>query len=262
MKKAPLYLSISDDFRSRIMNGELKPGDKLPTQRELAQQYNTTLMTIRQALEVLTSESLIQAVHGVGTFVANTGLVGREFKLLGFSQEMNKLSIQIETIVLSKLFDEKNEKAAETLKLTSSSRFCVLERCRYFAGLPIIYQKSYIAPGYKSIIEDYSQKDSLYDLFNRVSGQTIKTWKEILKPVILDKKQAEILQGNEGDCAFLAIRCSYSSQNLPVIYDEAILSNDRVSVITERMGQNTTVAYQIYNQVTTDPLSYLQTFVD
>ena len=244
------------------MNGELKPGDKLPTQRELAQQYNTTLMTIRQALEVLTAEALIQAVHGVGTFVANTGLVGRDFKLLGFSQEMNRLSIPIDTLVLSKYFDVKHEQAAETLKLARNSMFCVLERCRYFAGLPIIYQKSYIAPGYKSIIEEYSQNDSLYELFNRVSGQTIKTWKEILRPVLLNKNQAEVLQGKEGDCAFLAIRCSYSSQNLPVIYDEAILSNDRVSVITERMGQNTTVAYQIYNQETTDPLSYLQTFVD
>ena len=65
----PLYTRIADHFRKKIIDGELPPESRLPNQRELAEEFNTTLMTVRQALEVLEEESLIRTEHGVGSFV-------------------------------------------------------------------------------------------------------------------------------------------------------------------------------------------------
>lgn len=262
MSKAPLYLSISNDFRKKILNGELKPGEKLPNQRDLADAYQTTLMTIRQALDVLISESLIEAVHGVGTFVTSNSLFSRNYKFLGFNQEMRLRAIEINTKVTSKQYDVINNEAADILRLPAQSRLCEIGRIRYFKELPIIYQHSYIATGFRSIIEEYNENESLYELINRISGQTIKTWKEIIRPVILNSDQAEKLLAKEGDCALMALRCTYTSDDSPILYDEAILSNRHISVTTEKNGNVSSVSYQIYDEATTNPSSYLLSVTD
>lgn len=262
MSKAPLYLSISNDFRKKIFNGEWKPGEKLPNQRELAETYQTTVMTIRQSLDILIAESLIEAVHGVGTFVSSNNLFSRNYKFLGFNQEMRLRAIEITTRITSKRFDVINPAAAETLKLPPQSRLCQLGRVRYFKDFPIIYQQSYLAPGFKSLVDEYQETDSLYETINRLSGQTIKTWKEIIRPLILDADEAEKLQAKPGDCALAALRCTYTSDNAPILYDEAILSNHYVALTTEKSGNISSLSYQIYDMANTDPFSYLRSVTD
>lgn len=64
------YQRIVDDVVSRIESGELRPGDKLPSSRELQQQYNTSHMTVRTAVTILRDRGLVESVSGVGVFVA------------------------------------------------------------------------------------------------------------------------------------------------------------------------------------------------
>lgn len=66
---APTYRRIAADLRERIRSGDLKPGDKIPTQAELAERYQVARMTVRQALTELTNDGLIFAQQGRGTIV-------------------------------------------------------------------------------------------------------------------------------------------------------------------------------------------------
>jgi len=75
----PKYVQIANDLREKISNGVFKPGDPLPTHRELMDQHGVALMTIRQVLEQLRSEGLIWSRRGKGTFVAQPeGLVAAQ----------------------------------------------------------------------------------------------------------------------------------------------------------------------------------------
>ena len=64
------YLAIADDLRRRIESGELKDGEKLPSQPALARQYGVSLTTFRTALGLLISEGYLHSEHGLGTFVS------------------------------------------------------------------------------------------------------------------------------------------------------------------------------------------------
>jgi GntR family transcriptional regulator len=64
------YMQVADDIAGRIERGELRPGDRLPPERELAGDYGVSYDTIRRAAEVLRERGLIRTVHGKGTFVA------------------------------------------------------------------------------------------------------------------------------------------------------------------------------------------------
>ncbi|WP_412100238.1 GntR family transcriptional regulator [Corynebacterium aurimucosum] len=73
-RRRPAYLVIADSLRSKIESGELKPGDRFPTERELVQEYKVARMTVRHALDVVQIEGLIDRKRGRtgGTFVRAT----------------------------------------------------------------------------------------------------------------------------------------------------------------------------------------------
>src|SRR5437879_12934419 len=68
--RVPRYHRIAEALRERIGSGQLAAGARLDNQRKLARSFGVTLMTLRQALELLERDHLITRPHGLGTFVA------------------------------------------------------------------------------------------------------------------------------------------------------------------------------------------------
>ena len=65
------YRRIANDITAKIKSGELKPGDKLPSTRELAEEYQVHMNTASRALSLLHDRDLITGQPGRGTFVAD-----------------------------------------------------------------------------------------------------------------------------------------------------------------------------------------------
>lgn len=70
MPAPPVHEQITADLRSRICDGRLKPGDKLPTKQALAEQWGCSIQPVTAALTRLEFEGLVVRRQGVGTFVA------------------------------------------------------------------------------------------------------------------------------------------------------------------------------------------------
>lgn len=66
-----LYEQVVSRIRGQIIDETLKAGDKLPTERELAQQFGVSRTVVREAIRALSREGLVEALHGRGTFVTN-----------------------------------------------------------------------------------------------------------------------------------------------------------------------------------------------
>ena len=64
------YMTIVDDIASKIQAGELKPGDRLRSERDLAEHYEMAYSTVRKAIAILRERGLIVSIHGRGTYVA------------------------------------------------------------------------------------------------------------------------------------------------------------------------------------------------
>ncbi|MBQ9142955.1 MAG: GntR family transcriptional regulator [Lachnospiraceae bacterium] len=76
----PIYLQITSQIKTMIMNGELKEGDALPSMRNLAQQLRISVITTKRAYEDLEREGFIESYTGKGSFVKaqNTELLREE----------------------------------------------------------------------------------------------------------------------------------------------------------------------------------------
>ena len=66
----PLYIQIAEGLLDRIESGQVSPGDRLPSERELSQMLGVNRMTLRRALELLESQGLLIRRQGDGTYVA------------------------------------------------------------------------------------------------------------------------------------------------------------------------------------------------
>ena len=67
----PAYLQVADELRDSIDSGGLKPGERLPSGRDLARRYGVAPMTVSHALDVLRGEGLVEAYQGRGVFVTD-----------------------------------------------------------------------------------------------------------------------------------------------------------------------------------------------
>ncbi|KAA9153241.1 GntR family transcriptional regulator [Amycolatopsis acidicola] len=83
------YLRIVAELRRRIAAGELKPGARVPSTRQLTQEWGVAMATATKALTTLRQEGLVRAVQGVGTVVAERGEAPRQAS----ETELNRESI-------------------------------------------------------------------------------------------------------------------------------------------------------------------------
>ena len=65
------YYDLMEELRAKILGGDIRPGDKLPSENELTKQYGVSRQTVRKALEILQEEGLVYAEHGRGTYCSH-----------------------------------------------------------------------------------------------------------------------------------------------------------------------------------------------
>uniref|UniRef100_A0A7C3RJH8 GntR family transcriptional regulator n=1 Tax=Dictyoglomus thermophilum TaxID=14 RepID=A0A7C3RJH8_DICTH len=116
-ERIPIYLQIMDLIKKKIIKGELKGGDKLPSVRELALELKVNPNTVQRVYQELEREGIIETVKGVGSFV-----ISNEKKLMklkenlaserikAFIKEMKEINLSKEdlNLLLAKYWEEVN----------------------------------------------------------------------------------------------------------------------------------------------------------
>src|SRR5690349_5989518 len=93
------YQAIADDLAGRLARGEWRPGQALPSQRDLAVAYGVTLMTLRQALSALEERGLLTQRPGRGTFAGPPPAAYRLESLRSLADELRAQGREVVTQV-------------------------------------------------------------------------------------------------------------------------------------------------------------------
>src|SRR3979409_2268057 len=107
----PAYQRIQSGIRKRIESGQLRSGDPVASERDLAKLHQVSLMTARHALASLEREGIVERRRGIGTFVATPKIHFN--KLMSYTEQMSSRSLTAASKVLfAKVLENENEAAA------------------------------------------------------------------------------------------------------------------------------------------------------
>jgi len=239
--RVPRYSRIADALRARIREGALAPGARLDTQRQLARSFGVTLMTLRQALEVLERERLIARRHGLGTFVAAPSI---DYDILHLRRLAGDLSAQgepVTTRLLGSRTSAADRRAAEALGLVPRARVVVLERLRLVNGHPMSLQRSFL-PGRigEEVLKANLATTPLRQVLEFKLGITIARARETVSAVRLRRREARELGCRAGAAAFESERISLDARGEPVVFDRVFIPGDRFRITRELRDQGAT----------------------
>ena len=140
----PLHVGVRIALAEAIQRGDFKPGQKLPSERELQGQLGISRATIRQALNDLAGSGLIYTRSGKGTYVAQlriaTSLISRE----SFSGKMRRLGYVPTTRLLEMKVEPAYGIIADDLQLPQGAQVIRIRRLRLADGIPLGIQKSHL----------------------------------------------------------------------------------------------------------------------
>lgn len=232
--RVPRYHRIAEALRARIQHGELTPGERLPNQRQLAREFGVTLMTLRQALELLERERRIRRQHGLGTFVAAPFV---DYDILQHQRLAADLRAQgepVSTRLLSSRFVVGDRRVTAALGLGPRARVLQLERLRLVDGHPMSLERSFLAAG---VGEELMKADlaatPLRQALEFKLGITIGRASESVSAVRLGRREARELGCRPGVPAFASERVSFAADGRPVVFDRVSIPGDRFRITRE-----------------------------
>jgi GntR family transcriptional regulator len=229
--RRPRYLQIADALRVRIRQGEVLPGERLPNQRQLAREFSVTLMTLRQALELLERENLVRRQHGLGTFVAAPTLDYDILQLRGLAGDLVARGEPVSTRLLASAFVPADRRVSGALGLGPRARVLVLVRLRSVDGLPMSLQRSYLpeALGEEVLKADLAQTPLRQALEFKL-GITIQRARETVSAARLGRREARELGCRAGMSAFASERVSYAGDGRAIVFDRVFIPGDRFRI--------------------------------
>jgi GntR family transcriptional regulator len=233
-RRVPRYHTIAEELRGRIREGDLRPGAPLDNQRKLAQSFGVTLMTLRQALEVLERESLIVRRHGLGTFVAAPSIDYDILQLRRLAGDLSAQGEDVQTRILGARFVTGDRRAAIALGLLPPTRVWQLDRLRLVHGHPMSLQRSFLpAPLGEEVMRADLAVTPLRQILEFKLGVTITRARETVSAVRLGRREARELGCRAGVPAFASERVSYGDAGRPVVFDRVFIPGDRFRITRE-----------------------------
>lgn len=233
-RSAARYQAIAADLTAKIRAGEYAPGAALPPQRDLAAAYGVTLMTLRQALSLLSDDGLIVQQPGRGTYVAPPHLAYELGSLHSFADDLVKQGHDVRTTVLGRSVRRASARTAAGLRTAAGDTALRLERLREFAGRPAIHQVSWVRQPYAERIRDRDfTTTSLYGALAEI-GVAVARATETIRPGLLDAATAALLSEPAGSAVLVSDRITYAVDGTAVVTDRATILGSMMEIRTER----------------------------
>ena len=232
--RVPRYHRIAESLRERIREGRLPPGTRLDNQRALARSFGVTLMTLRQALEVLEREDLIARRHGLGTFVAAPSIDYDILQLRRFAGDLTAQGEHVTTRALDSRVVRADRRVATALGLGPRARVVLVERLRLVDGHPMSLQRSFlpVALGEEVLKADLGTTP-LRQVLEFKLGITIERARENVSAVRLGSREARELGCRVGVPGFESERVSFDAGGAPVVFDRVFIPGDRFRITRE-----------------------------
>ena len=232
-RSVPAYQRIQITIRKTIEDGALRPGDAVPSERELAKIHEVSLMTARHALASLEHEGVVERRRGVGTFVSAPKIHFN--KLMSYTEQMSSRSLRAGSKVLFARLVDDEEEAIARLALSPKSPILKIERIRHAAGEPFALETCYFsAKQYAGLLSEPLERDSLFAILERHYGVELGYADEEVDATAADPRTAELLGVPKREPLLRIRQVIYSTKGAVITYVLGLYRSDRHNLVIRR----------------------------
>lgn len=203
-----IYIQIHDEIKHQIETGLFEVGQRLPSERVMAEQFGVSRMTLRQAVTSLVEEGILTRYVGSGTYVASDRVREKMRGTTSFTEIIQNLGKTPSSKVLSYQKTKANEVECDKLQLKKGAQIIRMERIRYADDLPICYEVASIP--YR-LIEDFARNDIANHFYETLAnaGKKIGRSEQIISAKIANKEIANFLSIKQSSAILALTQVSY-----------------------------------------------------
>jgi GntR family transcriptional regulator len=219
------HVQVREYVRGLIQGAD--PGSPAPSERELVHHFGVARMTVRQALDALVSEGLLERVPGRGTFVARAK-IDVQVRLSSYTEEMARRGMKPDARTLLVRMESAGPGVARALEIGEGDRVVHWQRLRLADGSPMCIEDAYLADSTVPKFLDQPLPASLYAELQR--RNLLPTWGEDSVDAQLARaEEAELLGIAEGDPVLRIARRAFAG-NIAVEVSRSTYRADRFTL--------------------------------
>ena len=225
----PLYQQLQRALREAIETRLIGPDDALPPERDIAEDFHISRITVRKAIDGLVSEGLLVRRQGAGTFVC--ARVEKNFsKLTSFSEDMRARGRTPRSVWVRKAEGSVTPEEALTLRSSPGTPVYRFHRIRYADDAPMCIEYATVLASCLPSLD--AVESSLYEALERSGNRPVRALQR-LRAVLFSAEQAKLLQIRERDAGLLVERVGFLKDGRAVEFTQSYFRGDIYDFVAE-----------------------------
>lgn len=228
----PAYIRIHDAIKKEIDGGIWEIGQRLPSERDLADDYEVSRMTLRQAITLLVEEGILERRVGSGTYVASRRVQEKMRGTTSFTEIVRSQGKSPSSQVVSYQRKPANETEIEQLQLKPSDYVVRMERVRYADNVPLVFEVASIP---EKLIREFKREDITEHFFQTLTdnGYEIGKSQQTIYAKNASERVANYLKVPKNHAVLALTQVSYFTDGRPFEYVHSQYVGDRFEFYLE-----------------------------
>ncbi|WP_058486048.1 GntR family transcriptional regulator [Defluviitalea phaphyphila] len=235
----PIYIQLKDIIEKQISEGILQPGQKIPSERQLSEEYKISRMTTRQAINELVKEGKLYREKGRGTFVSSPRFL--QENMMSFTETIKSQGYNPETNVLEFETVRNLKDISKKLDTPKEQIYYKIKRLRFADLIPVALETVYIPKNYCEDLDKYNlATDSLYNILTKEYHHSISSTFSTLEAILSDKMMMKIFQVNKAIPLLKAEGITRTEEGKNLFYEISYYRSDiytyKVNIYRKKTG--------------------------
>ncbi|MFI2562781.1 GntR family transcriptional regulator [Paenarthrobacter sp. NPDC018779] len=226
---APKYYVLKTEVLALISG--LQPGTLIPTERALAETYQTSRTTVRQAISELVAEGKLGRVQGHGTFVAPPKMTHVR-QLTSFSDDARSQGLRPDSKLLALAVGKADAEVAAHLGLDQGDPVTRLERIRLIDGEPLAHEVACLPGKLPRFKANLSKAGSLYAALADAYGIRISDVEDTVETALAGPGDVQLLGIEMGAPLLVVHRLGRDAAGRPVEWTRSVFRGDRFRFVS------------------------------
>ncbi len=229
----PIYYQLQKIILEKIDKGVWPPKTRIPSERELAEQFSVSRMTMRVALAELTRMGVLSREMGRGTFVTEPHVTQGLNRLTGFSDDMRAIGKQPGARVLNTLSEIAPPNLASRLQIEPTETIVIVERLRLADDEPMSIERSHIYFPHCQELLKQDLSGSLYEIFRLQFNILPTKARQQINAGLSNRRESQLLEVKLRSPVLRLFRLTLDQNQRPFEFVELVYRGDRYTFDAE-----------------------------